>query len=75
MPRSDFTRFGFSHERKAMHSYQHTQNRRRVVIGGAVIMAAITVLSCVSSFAIYRQGFADFRSWAQNSLGLVGRSG
>jgi hypothetical protein len=54
-----------------MHSYQHTQNRRRVVIGGAVIMAAITVLSCVSSFAIYRQGFADFPPWAQNSLGLV----
>jgi MFS family permease len=54
-----------------MNSYQHTQNRRRVVIGGACIMAGITLLSCVSSFTIYRQGFADFPAWAQNALGLV----
>lgn len=34
-------------------------------------MSAITILSCVSSFAIYRQGFADFPAWVQNALGLV----
>jgi hypothetical protein len=34
-------------------------------------MLGITMLSCVSSFTIYRQGFSDFPAWAQNSLGLV----
>jgi MFS family permease len=54
-----------------MNSYKHEQNRRRTIIGGAVIMAGITLLSCVSSFTIYKQGFSDFPAWAQNLLGLV----
>jgi MFS family permease len=54
-----------------MNSYKHEQNRRRTIIGGAVIMAAITVLSCVSSFTIYREGFSDFPAWIQNAFGFV----
>jgi hypothetical protein len=54
-----------------MNSFKHAENRRRTIIGAAIIMLGITMLSCVSSFTIYRQGFADFPAWAQNSLGLV----
>lgn len=54
-----------------MNNYKHEQNRRRTIIGGAIIMAGITLLSCVSSFTIFREGFADFAPWLQNALGLV----
>lgn len=46
-----------------MHSVQDAfkQNRARknVIVGGAVLMICITLLSCVSSFMIYREGFTD----------------
>jgi len=54
-----------------MNTYKHSENRRRTVIGAHLIIIGITMLSCVSSFTIYIQGFADFPAWVQNSLGLV----
>src|SRR5262252_344486 len=54
-----------------MNSYQHAENRRKTIVGATVILIGITLLSCVSSFSIYRQGFQDFPAWLQNLLGLV----
>lgn len=39
--------------------FKHNRARKNVIIGGAVILVAITALSCVSSFVIYKGGFAD----------------
>jgi hypothetical protein len=44
--------------------------RRQVIIGGAIILAAITVASSVSSFMIYRDGFADLPYVLQQTLAL-----
>ncbi len=40
-------------------AFKHNRARKNVIIGGAVILICITVLSCVSSFVIYRGGFTD----------------
>lgn len=40
-------------------AFKHHKARKAIVFGGAVIMLAITVLSCVSSFMIYVDGFRD----------------
>jgi MFS family permease len=42
--------------------------RKNVIIGGMVILVAITLLSCVSSFMIYREGFADMPTIFQFAL-------
>jgi len=42
-------------------TFKHNRARKNVILGGAVIMIAITALSCVSSFVIYHGGFADLR--------------
>jgi hypothetical protein len=47
---------------------RHNRARRNVVIGGAIILVCITLLSCVSSFMIYREGFSDMGPWMQNLL-------
>lgn len=51
----------------------YTQNpaRKYVVWGGVAILAAITILSCVSSFVIYKGGFADMPPLFQNVLALA----
>jgi hypothetical protein len=49
---------------------QHNRARRNVIVGGMVIMIAITLLSCVSSFMIYREGFADMPPLFQHALAL-----
>jgi hypothetical protein len=49
---------------------KHKRARKNVVIGGMVILVAITLLSCVSSFMIYREGFADMPALFQNALAL-----
>jgi len=48
--------------------FKHHQARRQVVFGGMAIMLAITMLSCVSSFMIYRSGFSDMPYVFQNIL-------
>ncbi|MGH2359742.1 MAG: hypothetical protein ACRDGM_04260 [bacterium] len=39
--------------------FKHNRARKNVIIGGAIILIAITALSCVSSFVIYQGGFTD----------------
>lgn len=42
-----------------MNNIQHSRIRKNIVYGGAGILLCITLLSCVSSFIIYRSGFVD----------------
>jgi hypothetical protein len=51
-------------------AFRHSRARKNVIIGGAVILVCITVLSCVSSFMIYRGGFADLPGLFQNTLSV-----
>lgn len=51
-------------------AYKHNQARKNVVMGGGVILVCITLLSCVSSFMIYREGFGDLPWFAQQVLSL-----
>lgn len=53
-------------------AFKYNRARKNVIIGGMVILLAITALSCVSSFAIYKDGFADFPKIFQNALALFG---
>lgn len=53
-----------------MQDLKHHRERKRVVYGAAGIMAAITLLSCVSSFLIYREGFQDVPYAFQQLLAL-----
>lgn len=41
-------------------AFKHNRARKNVIVGGMVILLAITALSCVSSFTIYAEGFSDF---------------
>jgi hypothetical protein len=50
--------------------FKHNKARKNVIIGGAVILVCITLLSCVSSFMIYREGFSDMPGLFQNALAL-----
>lgn len=43
-------------------------NRKRVAIAGQLIILAISLLSCVSTFQVFRLSFADF-GWGQDVLG------
>lgn len=40
-------------------AFKQNRARKNVIVGGAVLMVCITLLSCVSSFMIYREGFTD----------------
>jgi len=51
-------------------AFKYNRARKNVIIGGAIILICITVLSCVSSFTIYRDGFADMPFIFQNALAL-----
>lgn len=51
-------------------AFKHNQARRNVIIGGGLILVCITLLSCVSSFMIYREGFADTPWFVQQTLSL-----
>lgn len=50
--------------------FKHIQARKNVIIGGAIILVCITALSCVSTFMIFRDGFADLPSLMQSALSL-----
>jgi hypothetical protein len=49
-------------------AFKYNRARKNVIIGGLVILLAITALSCVSSFMIYRGGFADLPEAFQDVL-------
>ncbi len=51
-------------------TFKHNRARKHVIYGGAVILICITALSCVSSFTIYRSGFADMPFIFQQALAL-----
>lgn len=51
-------------------AFKHNRARKNVVMGGAVILVCITLMSCVSSFMIYREGFGDLPWFAQQTLSL-----
>ncbi len=51
-------------------AFRHNKARQKVIVGGAVILVCITLLSCVSSFMIYREGFADMPVIFQHTLAL-----
>lgn len=51
-------------------AFKHNRERKHVLAGGAVILICITLLSCVSSFMIYRQGFTDLPDLFQTALSL-----
>lgn len=45
-------------------------NLRKTAIGAMILLGAVTLLSCVSSFVIYRSGFADLPRQFQTALAL-----
>lgn len=51
-------------------TFKHNRARKNVIAGGMVILVAITLLSCVSSLMIYKQGFADMPVIIQYALAL-----
>lgn len=51
-------------------AFKHNRARRNVIVGGGLILVCITLLSCVSSFMIYREGFSDTPWLVQQSLSL-----
>ena len=51
-------------------TFKHNRARKNVLAGGAIILVCITLLSCVSSFMIYREGFSDTPWFVQATLSL-----
>ena len=51
-------------------AFKHNRARKNVIVTGGLILVCITLLSCVSSFMIYREGFADTPWFVQQSLSL-----
>jgi len=51
-------------------AFKANRARRNVIVGGGLILFCITLLSCVSSFMIYREGFSDTPWLVQQSLSL-----
>src|SRR5262245_28099636 len=49
-------------------TFKHNRARKNVIAGGAIILICITPLSCVSSFMIYREGFAAMGERFHNLL-------
>lgn len=55
----------------AADAFKHNRARKNAIYGGAVILGAITLISSVSSFMIYRAGFADLPYLVQQGLALA----
>jgi hypothetical protein len=51
-------------------AFKHNRARQNVIVAGGLILVCITLLSCVSSFMIYRDGFSDLPSYMRNLLSL-----
>jgi hypothetical protein len=46
------------------------RTRKYIIFGGGIILICITILSCISSFIIYRSGFADLPYILQQATAL-----
>ncbi len=57
-------------QRNVQDAFKYNRARKNVIIGGAVILICITALSCVSSYTIYNEGFADMPFIFQQALSL-----
>ncbi len=55
---------------QVQNAFKHNRARQNVIVGGGLILVCITLLSCVSSFTIYREGFVDFGEYASRVLSL-----
>lgn len=51
-------------------AFKHNRAKRNVLVAGGLILTCVTLLSCVSSFMIYREGFGDMPKFAQWALSL-----
>ena len=51
-------------------AFKYNRQRKNVILGGSIILICITLLSCVSSFMIYREGFVDMPRAFQITLSL-----
>lgn len=51
-------------------AFKQNRARRNVIVAGGLILVCITLLSCVSSFMIYREGFGDTPWFVQQFLSL-----
>ncbi|NBO63636.1 MAG: hypothetical protein EBU88_02075 [Acidobacteria bacterium] len=51
--------------------FKYNRQRKNVIMGGTVILICITLLSCVSSFMIYREGFIDLPAAFQVTLSII----
>jgi len=51
-------------------SFKHNRAKKNVIVAGGLILVCVTLLSCVSSFAIYKEGFGDTPKFVQWSLSL-----
>lgn len=51
-------------------AFKHNKARKNVIVGGGILILCITLLSCVSSFMIYREGFADLPWVIQQALSM-----
>lgn len=51
-------------------AFKHNRDRKYILAGGSVILICITLLSCVSSFMIYKEGFTDLPELFQYMLAL-----
>lgn len=51
-------------------AFKHNRARKNVIVGGGILILCITLLSCVSSFMIYREGFADLPWVIQQALSM-----
>lgn len=51
-------------------AFKHNRARKNVIVGGGLILICITLLSCVSSFMIYKEGFSDTPFFVQSTLSL-----
>ena len=51
-------------------AFKHNRAKRNAIIGSSLILVCITLLSCVSSFSIYKEGFNDTPKFVQWALSL-----
>lgn len=54
----------------AQDAFKNNRAKKNVIVAGGLILVCITLLSCVSSFMIYREGFGDTPWFVQQSLSL-----
>jgi len=51
-------------------AFKHNRARKNVIVAAGLIIICITLVSCVSSFMIYKEGFSDFTPFLQWGLAL-----